>query len=251
MNSILRFIPDDRKLLSPLAPLGLTVRMCFAGFRPSSFMRLNTKDFRQLCNWLGVQSLPLIALSAVFIALALTLETVLEMNKYSAQSLSGVVIAQGLLRELGPLTVSLAWAARVTSRVAVEAHETCAVMSDFDFAQTFLFPRWLAGVLMAGPLAVYGLVIGFASAAIFAPFLGVSSTTDFLENSRVNINSTDLIVYFCKLVLVNPTIAVLAGCTHGRNARVSSSVAVSEAITRLFIAGFIVNWFITWAVYQP
>ena len=59
--------------------------------------------------------------SSVFVSLALTIHTVLELGKYGAQDLSGQVIAPLLLRELGALTVSLAWSARVAALVCLEA----------------------------------------------------------------------------------------------------------------------------------
>jgi len=250
VQRLLKYIPDDDILFSPFVALGRSVRMMIDGFRQSSVARIDWTHFRELCNWLGPQSLPLVALSAIFVALALTFETVLEMRKYMAQDLSGAVITLGLLRELGPLTVSLAWAARFAARIAVEAHETIGELSDIDFAHTFLFPRWLAAFLMSGPVAAYGLVIGFVSAALFAPFLGVSSMSDFIAPARVTIDHTDLTVFFIKLILINTTIAVFAGCVAGRNPRVSSSFAVANAISILFIAGFIANWFCTWAIYQ-
>jgi len=229
----------------------MSVKLLAFGFRPAAFARIDFKEFRELCNWLGVQSLPLIGLSAIFIGLAMTLETVLEMNKYAAQDLSGAVIAQGLLRELGPLTVSLAWGARVASRFACEAAELPVDISEIDYAQTFFFPRWLAGVLMSIPLSLYGLVIGFATAAIFAPFLGVSSTNDFLETARTQIHQKGLIVYFIKLILINPSIAVFVGCACGRDTEIPAVYKAATACTHLFIAGYIANWFLTWSVYQP
>ena len=102
---------------------------------------------------------------------------------------------------------------------------------------------------MAVPLSIYGLVVGFLSAAVFAPTLGVSSTNDFLETSRLYIQNKDVVTYFVKLILINPTIAVLVGSAYGRDDGESPRFASANAVTVLFIAGFIVNWLFTFAVF--
>ncbi len=47
---------------------------------------------------MGPQSLHLVALAAVFVAIALTMQCTLELERYQAQDLAGAVISLGLLR---------------------------------------------------------------------------------------------------------------------------------------------------------
>jgi ABC-type transporter Mla maintaining outer membrane lipid asymmetry permease subunit MlaE len=55
----------------------------------------------------GEGSIPLVILSAAFISMALTSQAVLELQRFGAEDLARPLIAVGLLRELGPLTVSI------------------------------------------------------------------------------------------------------------------------------------------------
>jgi hypothetical protein len=103
---------------------------------------------------------------------------------------------------------------------------------------------------MAVPLGAYGLAIGFVTAALVAPLLGVSSTSDFLESARQGIQDKDLVVYFIKLNLVNPTIGVFAGCAAGWYGRGNMAIPVgANAVTATFIAGYMANLLITYAAY--
>ena len=203
----------------------------------------------------GAQSLHLVALAAVFVAIALTMQCTLELERYQAQDLAGAVISLGLLREMGPLTVSLAWCARVAALVADQARFFSLQNpqgNDQQFAASFIAPRYLAALVMSVPLGAYGLLIGFITGALVTPLLTLSTTAQFLQSSRETIQIKDLEVYFIKLILVNPTIAIFAGCAAGRLAakdrhtneiespsRVSSVAA--RAVTAMFICGFAGN----------
>jgi ABC-type transporter Mla maintaining outer membrane lipid asymmetry permease subunit MlaE len=171
------------------------------------------------------------------------------MRDYRAQDMSGAVIALGLLRELGPLTVSLSWSARVAALLSVQAHEFGQENSDVPFIQEFVLPNYVAGIFMSVPLSAYGLVIGFASSALIAPLLGVSSTNDFLESARLSIRNKDLIVYFTKLILINPTVAVFTACAIGRIHRGDSAHIATNAVTAMFIAAVVANFIVTFLIY--
>lgn len=92
--------------------------------------------------------------------MTLTIQCVVELQKYQAEELSGAVISIGLLREIGPLTVSLAWCARVAARIAAEAQTYCDSGKNEEFAQQFVLPNYLATLAMAIPLGTYGLLVG-------------------------------------------------------------------------------------------
>lgn len=199
---------------------------------------------------MGEQGFHLVALAAVFVSIPLTIQCVVEMQKYRAQDLSGAMISLGLLREIGPLTVSLAWCARVSAMLSKEANNYSGNNDIKEFAQTFVSPGYLAAIATSVPLGAYGLVFGFVTAAVVAPLLGVTSTNDFLESARQGIQDKDLIVYFFKLILVNPTIGVFAGCAAGWYGRGNKSTPVeANAVTATFLTGYFVNMIVTYAAY--
>jgi phospholipid/cholesterol/gamma-HCH transport system permease protein len=219
---------------------------------PDALMQVRRVEFRRICRWMGEEGFHLVALAAVFVSIALTIECVIEMRKYGAQALSGAVISIGLLRELGPLTVSLAWCARVSAFVGNEARNYTPSDDVRYFGKTFVCSRYLAALSMAVPLGAYGLTVGFITAALVAPLLGVSSTNEFLDSARQGIQSKDLVVYFLKLNFINPTIGVFAGCVAGWYGRGNISIPVgANAVTATFIAGYAANLMVSYAAYLP
>jgi phospholipid/cholesterol/gamma-HCH transport system permease protein len=250
VHNFIKKMPSDALLLEPLEPFGRAVKLFGGMLSFDAVTHFDARTFRQKCVWMGEKSLPLVAVSSIFVALALTLQTVNEMRDYRAQDVSGALIALGLLRELGPLTVSLSWAARVAALLSVEANEFGQEMSDAPFIQQFLLPNYLAGLLMSVPLSAYGLVIGFGAAALFAPMLGVSSSNDFLETARLSIRNKDLVVYFVKLIFVNPTVAIFTACAIGRIHRGDKAHISSNAVTSMFIAAVIANFILTYLIYM-
>jgi phospholipid/cholesterol/gamma-HCH transport system permease protein len=240
---------DD--LFSWMGVVGRSLRLFAEAMRPSSFSAFDLTFFLSKCSWMGVQSLPLVTISAVFVSLTLTLQSVVEMRALRTQDLSGAVIAIGLLRELGPLTVSLFWSARVSAHLCEEGRQFGLDRSDSEYAARFVLPSYIAGLLMAVPLSAYGLVVGFGTAALFAPTLGVSSSNDFLETARLYIKNKDVFAYFWKLIFVNPSIAVLVGCAFARDSSQQQRYAAAHAVTATFICGVIANWIVTYILFNP
>jgi len=251
MQRALRWIPGF-DIPDWLAPLGLSVRLFFSAVSPGALRKVRRADLQKYCLWMGEKSFHLVALAAVFISIALTIQCVTEMQKYRAQDLSGAVISIGLLREIGPLTVSLGWCARVAALLSNEARQFTGSDDVGEFARNFVCPRYLSALAMSIPLGTYGLLFGFITGAIVAPLLGVSSTNDFLESARQGIQDKDLAVYFIKLILVNPTIGVFAGCAagwYGRGRNNASMPVEANAVTATLLVGYIANLIVTYAAY--
>lgn len=230
-----------------IGALGFSCKLLFCSLAMSCSLRKD--DFLYHFRWMGLGGLPLIALCAIFISCALCVQTVVELQKFGAEDLAGTVITVGLLRELGALTVSAFWGARTASVIAQQARGHSQAGNDVD--PGFFLPRYLAAITAGGLLCAYGLVIGLLAAAFAAPFLGVSSSFDFMEAARSVVQNKDVAVYLVKLHLVAPTVAVLAGCVAG-NSRTKTPAAIADrAVTYTCCITALCNLVITLAVYIP
>lgn len=232
-----------------LPEFGWTARTFFRALTPAAFANLRLADFRFHVRWMASGSLPLIAWSAFFISLALTTQAVIELKRFQATNLAGLMIVIGLLREMGPLTVSLSWGARAAAYISQDASRFSMTHTDREFGEKFVLVRWLSALSCGVPLSGYGLVIGFLAGALYAPMLGVPSVTAFMDSARVAVKTQDLIVYFVKLCLINPTIGVFAGCVCGRKPGDDPAMKAANAIAATFIWGAIANFLFTSAVY--
>jgi len=232
-----------------LPSFGWTVRQFILAFSPRSWRNLNLADFSEHFHWMGPGSLPLITFSSIFIALALTTQATIELTKYRAQDMAGPLIAIGLLRELGPLTCSMAWCAQVAVFLSQDTAEFRRAHGEEDFGTGFILPRYLAALAAGLGLSAFGLVIGFTAAAAYAPLIGVSSSADFLETARLAIKDKDVCVYFTKLVLINPTVAFMVGCSCGKATDDATPLSAARTVAALFIAGAIVNYLVSAVVY--
>lgn len=226
------------------------MRLFFASFGPASLSSLDREKFIQHFSIMGLRALPLITFGSIFVSLALTTQVVLEARRFNAQDLTGAGIAVGLLRELAPLTVGLAWTGRTAAYLAEVAFAQN-LRSEAQYEVSFLAPAYLAAIAAALPLAAYGLVLGFGAASLFAPILGVSSTADFLEAARQAIRDKDVAVYLLKLVVINPTIVVFAASLVALNEHKTHASVTASAITYACILVFLGNLVCTWAWYLP
>lgn len=237
---------------SPLSNFGIAVKLFIIAMSPGSWHSAwhANRIFRKYALWMGVYSFALVGLAAMSIGCALTLESVTELNNYGAERLAGALISLGLMRELGPLTVSIAWCVRVSALISEETkYFRGDYKSDKNFAQNYILPRFGTTLLMATCMGAYGLLIGFATAVLVSPFFGVSSMLDFLESAHEAIKFHDIVVYMIKLCLVNPTIGFFMGITAGLNAYRAGSQPSPEAITMTFLYCYLANLMVTIAAF--
>ncbi|MBS2008294.1 MAG: ABC transporter permease [Cyanobacteria bacterium SZAS TMP-1] len=263
LTTIARHVPGA-DVIRWLSPLGRASKYFILLLMALPGARFSWDEMRPILRWMGPKSFHLVALAAVVVAIALTMQCVLELERYQAQDLAGAVISLGLLREMGPLTVSLAWCARVAALIADQAHNYTMedpTASDAQFAGDFVLPRYISALAMSVPLGGYGLVIGFITGALFTPLMTLSTTQQFVDSAKTAIQDKDLVVYFLKLILVNPTIGVFAGCVAGRWAAICEQRGTpsggaltvmspaANAVTALFVCGFAANLIVSLVAY--
>ncbi len=216
-----------------------------------NFKQFDRGAFIESCRTMGPGSFPLISMCGVFVGLALSLQTVLETQRLGVDELAGGVIAIGLLRELGPLTVGVAWAGRVAALVAEDYIQLNKEMSDQEFAGAFILPRWLAAFVVALPLDTYGLILGFAGAAVTAAIFGGISPNQFLESAHVSMTDKDVIVFFAKLVGVLPAVSIISTAIYLRTEKESKQRTVSRAVTFAMMCSYIALSLFTCFIYAP
>ncbi len=132
----------------------------------------------------GVASLPLVFLTALFTGVVLALQSAYQLQKISAEMYIGSLVALSMTRELGPVLTALVIAGRVGAAITAEVG-TMRVTEQIDALQTlgtdpvrYLgVPRWAALTVMLPLLTLYADLVGILGGYLVGVYkLGIGST---------------------------------------------------------------------------
>ena len=144
---------------------------------------------------IGVLSLPIVFLVALFTGMVLALQSAYQLTKMNAQMYISSLVALSVVRELGPVLTALVVAGRVGASITAELG-TMKVTEQIDALQTLatnpvkylVVPRFLALCLMLPILTVYSDFIGIMGGYIIGvyklligPTIYMKMTFDVLE----------------------------------------------------------------------
>ena len=127
---------------------------------------------RDQVHFLGNYSLAIIAVSGLFVGFVLGLQGYYTLQRYGSADALGLLVALGLVRELGPVVAALLFAGRAGTSLTAEiglmkAGEQLSAMEMMavDPVQRILAPRFWAGVitmpLLAAVFSAVGVIGGY------------------------------------------------------------------------------------------
>jgi len=160
-------------------------------FRPPIDIRNTLKQMLEI----GVNSLPVVLITAVFTGMVLALQSYTGFKRFGAEGLVGSVVALSMTRELGPVLSALIVTGRAGAAMAAELG-TMRVTEQIDALETLatnpvkylVVPRFLSGTVMLPALTVVTDIIGIIGGYfVTVILLGASSkaymraTWDYLQ----------------------------------------------------------------------
>jgi ABC-type transporter Mla maintaining outer membrane lipid asymmetry permease subunit MlaE len=203
-------------------------------------------------KWMGLGALPLVSFASIFVGLSICTELVLQLKELGVEEQAGTIITVGLLRELAFLTVTTALCARCAAFVTEKLRsETDIMLASTEAIGKMVSPYLVAALISGGILSAYGLVIAICTCAVYTPFIGNTATADFLQSSRSAIVDKDVQVFFIKVTLVGPCIAVLSGFVTARDSKLSTACAVANSVSATCVGLAIANLAVTVAAFLP
>ncbi|MBN2427769.1 MAG: ABC transporter permease [Deltaproteobacteria bacterium] len=211
--------------------------------------------FRQLSE-IGIGTLPITALMALFVGMVLALQTGSQLALYGTQDVIGAIVGLSMVKELGPVMTSLLVAGRVGSAMAAEVG-AMEVYEEIDALKTFqispvrylAMPR-LVGCLLAMPaLVVFAIVIGVIGGAFVSsvnPLINVPVNV-YYDNMIQALNYMEILKGLIKATVFGGIIAVV-GCyigfqTTGGARGIGQST--TRAVVLSFLLIFVANYFLT------
>lgn len=169
----------------------------------------------------GVDSIPVVFLTAMFTGMVLALQTFNGFQRVHAENFVGSVVALAMLRELSPVLVGLMVTGRVGSSMAAEIG-TMRVTEQIDALNAlatdpvhYLFvPRVIAGITMLPLLVVLGDALGIGGGYLVAVKLMRANPVIYEDNTYQFLVMKDLWSGAIKASVFG-LILTLTGCVRG------------------------------------
>ena len=188
----------------------------------------------------GVQSLPVVLLTAMFTGMVLALQSYIVFHRFAAESMIGLVVALSIVRELGPVLVGLMVAGRVGASFAAELG-TMRVTEQIDALWTLstdplrylIMPRLIAAVIMMPLLVVVADFIGIYGGYAISVYLLDQNPAVYIEKTTQYMELSDMYSGIVKAGFFGLLIGIV-GCTEGFNCK-GGAEGVGKATTRAVV----------------
>src|SRR5210317_123274 len=204
-----------------------------------------TSIFRQM-SVIGIGTLPIAMLVALFVGMVLSVQTGSELALYGTQEAIGAIVGLSMVKELGPVMTSLLVAGRVGSSMAAEIG-AMQVYEEIDALKTLeinpvrylAMPRLIACLFAVPALVAFAMVVGIIGGGIVAevnPKIDVPFNV-YYENMTRAINYKDIIKGLFKAMVFGGIIAHV-GCYVGFKTS-GGARGIGESTTRSVVLSFL------------
>jgi len=170
---------------------------------------------------IGVTSLPLVFLTALFTGMVLSLQSAYQLRLFAAEQFTSDLVALSMTRELGPVLTAMVVAGRVGASIAAEIG-TMKVTEQVDALKALavdpirylVVPRLVAGFFMLFFLTIYADCIGMLGGYFVSVFkLGISSH-QYIKRSIAILQIKDIMTGLYKAFVFGAVISIV-GCYFG------------------------------------
>lgn len=211
--------------------------------------------FRQMLE-IGVGTLPIVALMAVFIGMVLALQTGSALANYGTQTVIGSIVGLSMVKELGPVMTSLLVAGRVGSSMAaeigaMEIYEEISALKTLEInpVRYLAMPRLIACLAAVPALVVFAMIIGIIGGGVVSavnPRINVPANV-YYDNLVQALDAKEILKGLLKATIFGGIVAQV-GCyvgfkTSGGARGIGRSTTRSVVLSFLLI--FVANYFLT------
>ena len=243
-----------KMLLSPFVEISglfkLLWEALFWGIRPPYRGRL----FIESMEFIGIGSIFLVSLTAVFIGGVLALQLVDGFRDFGAENQTGAVIGLALAREVGPVFAALMVTSRAGSAMTTELG-SMRVTNQIDAlvtmavnpVQYLVVPRLVAGFVMVPVLTMLFNVVGVAGAFFVAVTLLGLDPGVFMDRLKWLVDWDDLSQGLIKAMVFGVAVTLIA-CRQGFYAKGGAAGvgrATNRAVVQSAIAILMLDYLVT------
>ncbi len=237
--------------------VGRAARIGALGFANFFFRPLRLRLTLQQIDFIGVQSLPIIFLTAAFTGAVFALQSYRAFKMFGAQGMVGGTVGVALTRELGPTLTGLLVAGRAGSAIAAEIG-TMRVTEQIDALDAMAVdpvnylvkPRLLAALISLPMLTAVFDFVGILGSYIVGVYVMHLSYPEFMVRLKDWVDWDDIWTGLFKALVFGAIIGVVAcykgyyttGGAKGVGNATTSSVVVASVLI------LVSNFFIAWAL---
>jgi phospholipid/cholesterol/gamma-HCH transport system permease protein len=227
--------------------------LCFSTVAPR-----NSKHIIQQISDIGVDSVPMVFLMAIFTGMVMGLQAGHELLKFQAQEFLGVGVAATLVRELGPVLTGLIVAGRAGASMTAEigtmqvSEEVDALRSmAIDPIRYLVMPRFIASIIVLPLLTILTDVVGIAGGFLIGRVQLNVRLYDYVGHMVNFVTLKDVANGIIKAVVFGGIIAIIA-CYQGLKTE-GGARGVGRATTFSVVDSFLLilmaDYFITHILY--
>ncbi len=243
-------------LVSQIGAMGLTFWRIMRVLVPPRFDR---NQMVQNLYSIGVKSLPIVAITAVFSGAIMVVQTMAYVRATGASGLVPITAVVAVFAEIGPLLIGLMFSGRVGANTTADLG-TMVITEQMDALRAlaidpvryFVAPRYLAMVLMLVLLTAIGDVFAVLGGAVTAELLLDIDRMEFIRVIPDGGLLDEFIVGLIKGGTFGAIISVVS-CTYGlRVGRGTKEVgrAVNQSVVATALGIFASDYLITWIWYN-
>jgi phospholipid/cholesterol/gamma-HCH transport system permease protein len=214
-------------------------------------------DVRELVRQMlriGVDSLPLVFLTALFTGMVMALQTFATLRRFNAEGFVGSLVALSMVRELAPVISSVLIAGRCGSAMGAELG-TMRVTEQIDALEVsatdpvhyLIVPRVWATVLTLPVLIVVADLVGIAGGYLISVVYFGANPVTYVDNSFRYMDLGDVTSGLIKAAVFGLITAVV-GCQKGfytRGGAEGVGRATTRAVVLASIAILVTDFFLT------
>ena len=199
---------------------GITL-LCWETLRVFLTTKLRWKATLDQMNKIGVQSLPLVFLTALFTGVVLALQGAYQLRLFAAEQFTADLVSLSVTRELGPVLTAMVVAGRVGASIAAELG-TMRVTEQVDALKALavdpvrylVVPRVVAAFVSLFLLTIYADIIGTLGGYLISVFKLDISHHQYVMRSIKVLMVKDVITGLVKGFVFGGIIS-LVGCYFG------------------------------------
>jgi phospholipid/cholesterol/gamma-HCH transport system permease protein len=229
----------------PIAALGDVVIHVVTLIGDFSLFTAQTATLLPSFYAVGVRSVPVVAVTGMFIGMVLAVQTYHQFNRLGMASRLGSMINISIVRELGPVLAATMLAGRVGGAMAAEL-ATMRVTEQVDALAVLgahplhylVVPRLLACILLIPLLTVMADFMGVMGGAVICTRVYGIEAHFYWQHSQDYVRITDVMMGLIKAIFFGTAIGLIS-CHRGLNSRAAGAEGVGRCATEAFVASFV------------